>query len=241
MGRGTNNNLDIAIDAAVSQYRRAVAPVPIIDLGSRVSERTNRAVLAIALSKSPTYTGAAHLLPFVDAYCELAGIERLVDADPGSETSGEALCQSMVGIDLTLSEARQLVSRVVRGLSALSGDACNIVQLPTDTSIRKAVESFFRGDPCQCQYCLECLDLDVRALPSGGSTNACLNLGLVHFTEGLFGFDHLREKTWEVLSTHPTDVWHAVQFLSDAVCDSHLSCTGCACSQTCPALASGWI
>ena len=197
--------------------------------------------MAIALSRSPTYLGATHLLPVVDALCALSEVERLTDIDCDIEIAREAMCMSMIGIDIPLSEAKRTVSRLIRHLIRTGGDATTALSSGSDAEVRSAVQHLLPGDPCQSQYLMDCANLDIRATPTGGATGVAVKLGLVHFGEGLFGFDHLRSATRTALDAHPVEVWHALQFLSDAVCDAHLGCTSCVCNQTCRALCEGWI
>jgi hypothetical protein len=232
----------ICIDAALAQYHMAVRAPSLIEIDlTGDPESVHRAVLAVALSQSPTYLGAAHLLPVVDAFLALSGATRLVDVDRSSETTHEAMCMAMVGIDLRVSEARGIISRVQRHLLALEGDVTTVLSHGSADEIRNALEDLFKGDPCQCQYLLDCAGIDIRATPTGGSTQVAVKLGLVHFSEGLFGFEHLRQAVRAELEAYPVSLWHVLQFLSDAVCDSHVGCAGCACSQTCHALCQeGW-
>lgn len=201
----------------------------------------SRAVLAIALAHSPTYLGAVHLMPAVDAFCHLAGVERLTDVEPWAETTTAALCMSMVGIDLTVSEAEQILTRTLTRIGALGGDVMSALESGTDVEIRSSVESLFRGDSGRSQYFIDCAGLDVRAMPTEDAARAAVRMGLVHLCEGLFGDQHLREATWGVLSAHPPVLWHALHFISEAICESHIGCSGCGCRDSCVAICEGWI
>ena len=234
-------NLDSTIDAAVKMLNAAI-PTPsrvLVDLTD--PERTNRAILAVALSRTPTYLGAAHLLPVVDAFCVLSGVERVVDLDCQSESTREAMFMTMVGIDLPVSEARRTVSRVKRQLISLGGDVTSNLTYGSDDEIRRVLSDLFGEDSCQSQYLMDCANLDIRAVPTGGATAVAVKWGLCHFAEGLFGFDHLRRVACAALSDYEVSAWHACQFLSDAICDSYVGCAGCECQQTCRALCEGWL
>lgn len=237
----TKRNLDSAIRAAVSQYQAAVSPPPLIDLHVSGPEVAARAVLAIALAQSPTYLGAVHLMPVVTSFCHLAGAERLADIKPWTETTTAALCMSMAGIDLTLSEAELVLERTLNRIGELDGDVRTAFAFDTDAEIRGSVESLFRGDPGRSQYFMDCARLDVRATPTEDAARTAVKIGVVHFSEGLFGTHHLRETTWTVLNAHPPVLWHALHFISAAICDSHLGCPECACREFCVALCEGWV
>lgn len=236
-------NIDVCIDAAVAQYRLAVTEPPRINFdltGNR--ETVHRAVLAIALSDSPTYLGSVHLLPVVDAFCALCEVEHVAELDPQAEITSEAMHMSMIGVDLKASEAGRIIARVTQHLAAVGDDFTRILTHGSGAQIREVVEGLFGGNPCQGQYLLECANIgNVRAVPTGGATVVAARIGLCHFSEGLFGFEHMRQVTCGALQTYPTTAWHALQFLSDVVCESHLGCCGCAASQTCVALCEGWI
>lgn len=235
-------NIDVCIDAAVAQYRMAVPEPPQINLdltGNR--EAAHRAVLAIALSDSPTYLGAVHLLHVVDAFCALCEVEHVAELDPHGETTFEAMYMSMVGIRLRTSEAVSIVARVLQHLAACGGDLTRILTLGSAVDIRETVDGLFGGNPCQSQYLLDCANLDIRAVPTGGATAVVVKWGLCHFAEGLFGFDHLRQAACAALSDYPVSAWHAAQFVSDAICESRIGCCGCGCSPTCLALSAGWV
>lgn len=237
----TKRNLDSAIRAAVSQYQAAVSPPPLIDLHVSGPEVAARAVLAIALAQSPTYLGAVHLMPVVASFCHLAGVERLADIEPWTETTTAALCMSMAGIDLTVSEAELVLERTLNRICELDGDVRTAFALDTDAEIRGSVESLFRGDPGRSQYFMDCARLDVRALPTDNAARTAARIGIVHFSEGLFGTHHFREAAWTALSAHPTVLWHALHFISEAICESHVGCSGCDCSGYCLALCEGWV
>lgn len=235
-------NIDVCIDAAVAQYRLAVPEPPRINLdltGNR--EAVHRAVLAIALSDSPTYLGAVHLLPVVDALCALCEVEHVAELDPRSEITFEAMYMCMVGIRLRTSEVRSIVARVTQHLAADAGDITRIMTPGSAAEIGETADALFGGNPCQSQYLFDCAGLNIRAIPTGGATAVVVKWGLCHFAEGLFGFDHLRQVACAALSECPVSVWHAAQFVSDAICESQIGCCGCGCSPTCLALSAGWV
>lgn len=207
----------------------------------QVPEEANRAILAIAFAPSPLYLGAAHMVPVIDNLCDLMGCEYVVRIADNEELLRDALCASMVGLDLIVHVAEDIVDQVLYRLSRYFNDASLALEPIGSGDVAEQVTRLFGDDPKRVQYVLNEAGIDTVSLPTLSAAKVAAKIGLVHFSEGLFGDDHLRATVRKVLLTQPKNVWHTLHFVSDLFCDETLSCGSCPSRDECHAVLSGWI
>jgi len=236
----TRDTADTVIELAVDFYNRAVKKPESLGISWQRTEAANRAILSVAFASRPTYLGARHLLPVIDNLCELLGANHVVEIVNDRELLDEALCMAMVGLDLQLVIARDVVSTVVYRLSRIGNDATNALEPIGKGDISGQVAYLFRGDPYCTQFVLDDVGTNCLALPSRRAASVAVNLGLLHFTEGLFSEDYLRVALRERLAELPTGSWHALHYLSDVFCGETLSCGACPCGEVCRAVLDDW-
>jgi hypothetical protein len=255
-GTATLTDADIIVATMCAQYRTAVAPPQALaPVNWQDSEQSARALLAVNLAPNPVYLGANAYLPVVDALCGVAGVRRLRELTKDEERFRTALVSAFVGLDLTREQALKEVMRILHFLRHVSGDVAGFLAACHESErARMTLSLVAAGDQRRLQWLYDQLGIDERALPTGGAAAVAVRLGLNSVADSVWGMEALRENVRLMLCQHPSEVYFALEFYSDVVCDSWLGCTECACGGRvgkqhgdggtdvlCTALIQGWV
>jgi len=228
-GRATTRaETDTIVRLVCEQYRTSVVPPkPLSGVDWQNSERSARALLAVMIAPSPTYLGAAQYIPIVDSLCRVARVGHLQQLQP-DDTLRVALYSAFVGVDLSFEQAAREVKRMLGFLRHVGGDVAGfLAACHENESAREALSLLVREDPCSLQFLYDQLEIDARSEPTGGSSAVAVRTGLLSIADAVWGINALRESARLMLCEHPPELWHALQFMSDAVCDSYLGCSNC--------------